>query len=162
MYVNGYLMADIIRHLNNRHIKTVTGGDFNKNSIRNILLNKKYIGIYTYNGNDTYDGIPRIIDNNTFNKVQEIMFKNKKAPARARAKTEYLLTTKLFCGHCKDLMTGYSGTSKTGKLHNYYMCNNARKKLCNKKAVQKDYIENSFRRWSITAGGSARAFCPRR
>ena len=34
------------------------------------------------------------------------MNKNKKAPARARAKVEYLLTTKLFCGHCKEMMTG--------------------------------------------------------
>ena len=142
MYINGSLMADIIRYLNSKNIKTSVGGEFNKNSIRNILLNKKYIGIYTYNGKETIDGIPRIIDDDTFNKVQEIMFKNKKAPARARAKTDYLLTTKLFCGHCKEMMTGYSGTSKTGKLHNYYMCNNARKKLCDKKAVQKDYIEN--------------------
>ena len=142
MYTEGYLMADIIRYLNSKNIKTATGGEFNKNSIRNILLNKRYIGIYTYNGEDTLDGIPRIIDDDTFYKVQEMMVKNKKAPARARAKTEYLLTTKLFCGHCKDMMTGYSGTSKTGKLHNYYMCNNARKKLCNKKAVQKDYIED--------------------
>lgn len=40
------------------------------------------------------------------------------------------------------MMTGYIGTSKTGKLHNYYMCNKARKKMCDKKAIQKDYIEN--------------------
>lgn len=142
MYNSGKIMADIIRYLNQKNIKTGVGGEFNKNSIRNILLNKKYIGIYTYNGVDTKDGIPRIIDDDTFNKTQEIMFKNKKAPARARAKTEYLLTTKLFCGHCKELMTGYSGTSKTGRLHSYYMCNNARKKQCNKKAIQKDYIED--------------------
>lgn len=142
MYNNGSLMADIIRYMNDKNIKTVTGGEFNKNSIRNILLNKKYIGIYTYNGVETIDGIPRIIDDDTFNKTQEIMLKNKKAPARARAKTEYLLTTKLFCGHCKEMMTGHSGTSKTGKLHNYYKCNNATKKLCDKKAVKKDYIEN--------------------
>lgn len=142
MYTNGSLMADIIRYLNERGIKTSIGKEFNKNSIRNILLNKKYIGIYTYNGKDTIDGIPRIIDDDTFNKVQDMMFKNKKAPARARAKTDYLLTTKLFCGHCKEMMTGYSGTSKTGKLHNYYMCTKARKKLCDKKAVQKDYIED--------------------
>ena len=142
MYKSGNLMADIIRYLNQKNIKTSIGGEFNKNSIRNILLNKKYIGIYTYNDIETKDGIPRIIDDETFNKVQEIMFKNKKAPARARAKTEYLLTTKLFCGECKDMMTGYSGTSKTGRLHSYYMCNNARKKQCNKKAVQKDYIED--------------------
>ena len=142
MYNNGDLMADIIRYMNDRNIKTVTGYDFNRSSIRRILLNKKYIGIYTYNGVETPDAIPRIIDDASFNKVHDIMFKNKKAPARARAKTEYLLTTKLFCGHCKESMTGYSGTSKTGKLHNYYMCNNARKKLCDKKSVQKDYIED--------------------
>lgn len=142
MYVNGSLMADIIRYLNSKDVKTSTGGEFNKNSIRKILLNKRYVGIYTYNGKETRDGIPRIIDDETFNKVQDIMFKNKKAPARARAKTDYLLTTKLFCGHCKEMMTGYSGTSKTGRLHNYYMCNNARKKLCDKKAVQKEYIED--------------------
>lgn len=78
MYINGSLMADIIRYLNEKNIKTSVGGEFNKNSIRNILLNKRYIGIYTYNGKETIDGIPRIIDDNTFNKVQEIMFKNKK------------------------------------------------------------------------------------
>lgn len=100
---------------------------------------KDYTDYYDFSDAKHFDGK---IDDDTFNKVQEMMFKNKKAPARARAKTEYLLTTKLFCGHCKDLMTGYSGTSKTGKLHNYYMCNNARKKLCGKKAVQKDYIED--------------------
>lgn len=142
MYLNGKLMADIIRYLNNKKIKTSIGSEFNKNSIRKILLNKKYIGIYTHKGTEIKDGIPRIIDDETFYKVQEIMYKNKKAPARAKAKTSYLLTTKLFCGHCKELMVGHSGTSKTGKLYNYYKCNNAIKKQCDKKAVKKDYIEN--------------------
>ena len=142
MYVNGNLMADIIRYLNEKNIKTSMGGEFNKNSIRKILLNKKYIGIYTYNGIETADGIPRIIDDETFYNVQDMMLKNKKAPARARAKTDYLLTTKLFCGHCKDMMTGYSGTSKTGKLHTYYICNNTKKKICSKKAIKKEYIED--------------------
>lgn len=142
MYTNGDLMADIIRYLNNHNIKTSTGNEFNKNSIRNILINKRYIGTYTYNGIDTANAIPRIIDDETFYKVQDIMLKNKKAPARARAKNEYLLTTKLFCGHCKDMMIGFSGTSKSGKLHNYYTCKNARNKLCDKKNVQKNYIED--------------------
>lgn len=141
MYTNGDLMADIIRYLNNHNIKTSTGNEFNKNSIRNILINKRYIGTYTYNGIDTANAIPRIIDNETFYKVQDIMLKNKKAPARARAKNEYLLTTKLFCGHCKDMMTGFSGTSKTGRLYNYYTCRNAKNKLCDKKNIQKNYIE---------------------
>lgn len=40
------------------------------------------------------------------------------------------------------MMTGVKGTSHTGTDYFYYKCNNAKKKLCDKKAVQKDYIEN--------------------
>jgi uncharacterized Zn finger protein (UPF0148 family) len=69
------------------------------------------------------------------------MEKNKTAPARARAKVEYLLTGKIFCGHCRGPMVGVSGKSGTGKKHSYYSCNKARQKLCDKKNVQKDYIE---------------------
>jgi DNA invertase Pin-like site-specific DNA recombinase len=141
MYIEGNTMADIIRYLNANQLKTAYGNQFNKNSIRTLLLNKKYIGIYEYNGKETKDGIPRIIDDETFERVQEMLIKNKTAPARARAKTEYLLTTKLFCGHCKEMMTGVSGTSKTGKLHTYYCCSNVRKKKCVKKTIQKEIIE---------------------
>ncbi|MDD4406722.1 MAG: recombinase family protein [Bacilli bacterium] len=141
MYTESSTMADIIRYLNNNQLKTAHGNPFNKNSIRRLLLNKKYIGIYEYNGKETKDGIPRIIDYETFERVQEMLIKNKTAPARARAKTEYLLTTKLFCGHCKEMMTGVSGTSGTGKLHTYYCCSNVRKKKCNKKTIQKEIIE---------------------
>lgn len=38
-------------------------------------------------------------------------------------------------------MTGYAGTSKTKIVHHYYKCNNAKKKLCDKKAVKKEKIE---------------------
>ena len=71
------------------------------------------------------------------------MEKNKKAPARAKAKVDYLLTTKLFCGHCKAAMTGVSGTSKTEKKYHYYQCvTNRRDKSCDKKTVNKEYIED--------------------
>lgn len=91
------------------------GVAFNKNSLHTILKNKRYIGVYTYKGKETPGGMPRIISDELFSKVAEIMEKNKKAPARARAKVEYLLTTKLFCGRCKEMMTGYSATGKQGQ-----------------------------------------------
>lgn len=143
MYASGKTVADICQYMNERGIKTSRGNPFNKNSLRKMLQNKRYIGIYTYKGNETPGGVPRIIDDDLFNTVQEIMSKNKKAPARARAKEEYLLTTKLFCGHCKEMMTGYSGTSKTGKVYHYYMCNTVRQKgSCHKKPVSKQWIED--------------------
>lgn len=142
MYASGMTVAQITSELNRLQIKTSTGAEFNKNSLRKMLTNKRYIGIYTYKGTETPGGIPRIVSDELFFKVAEMMEKNKKAPARARAKEEYLLTTKLFCGHCKEMMTGISGTSKTGAIHNYYTCNGRKKKLCDKKNVQKDLIED--------------------
>ena len=52
MYVEGNTMAEIIRYLNANQIKTSQGNEFNKNSIHRIITNKRYIGIYTYNGNE--------------------------------------------------------------------------------------------------------------
>ena len=57
----------------------------------------------------------RCANANLFNKVQEKLAKNKKAPARHKAEESYLLTTKLYCGKCGALMFGESGVSHTGK-----------------------------------------------
>lgn len=143
MYADGATVTEICQYMNAHGVKTSRGNEFNKNSLRKMLVNKRYIGIYTYKGRETPGGIPRIIDDELFAKVQEKMQKNKKAPARARAKEEYLLTTKLFCGYCQEMMTGYSGTGKSGKVHNYYICNGVKRKSgCHKKTVQKQYIED--------------------
>ncbi len=143
MYLNNYTMAEIIRYLNGLGLRTSQGNEFNKNSIRRILTNKKYIGLYSSCGVEIQGGVPQIIENEIFEEVQIMMQKNKKAPARAKAVEEqYLLTTKLFCGHCESAMTGISGTSKTGAIHQYYQCvNNRRKSGCKKKTIKKDEIE---------------------
>ena len=105
-----------------------------------MLTNQRYIGTYLYKGKETPNGMPRIIDDDLFYRVQEIVNRNKRASARATAVTEYLLTTKLFCGHCKEMMIGYSGTGKSGRTYNYYICKTARKKKSDKKVVSKNLI----------------------
>ena len=144
MYIAGSTMAEIIRHLNAHQIKTSRGNQYDKNSIRRILLNKRYCGIYTYKGAEIPGGIPRIIDDATFTEAQILMEKNKKAPARAKAVDEhYLLTTKLFCGYSQSAMTGVSGRSHTGTTYQYYQCVTARRKGgCDKKTAKKAYIED--------------------
>ena len=83
------------------------------------------------------------ITDHMFERVQERMAKNKRAPARKKAEDEYLLTTKLFCGTCGRIMAGESGTSGTGKVkHYYYKCGGAKRHLgCKRKAIKKDWIE---------------------
>ena len=85
----------------------------------------------------------RCANANLFNKVQEKLAKNKKAPARHKAEESYLLTTKLYCGKCSALMFGESGVSHTGKMYTYYKCAAAKKKkTCDKKAVRKQWLED--------------------
>ena len=90
------------------------------------------------------DGIPAIVPQELFDRVQDKMEKNKKAPARHKAEDDYLLTTKLYCGYCGAYLCGESGTSHTGEVHHYYKCVSVKKhrKICHKKAVKKEWIEN--------------------
>lgn len=141
-YAAGETKAEIIRDLQRRKIKTSLGKDFRPNSLSHLLSNKRYIGIYLYNGQETPGGMPRILDDDLFYRVQTLLHKNKAAPARAHGEGEYLLTTKLFCGYCKEMMVGYGGTGKSGRQYHYYNCKNARKKKCQKKIVSKQYIED--------------------
>ncbi len=141
-YASGETVAEMVRDLNSRQVKTAQGKPFNKNSLHRLLRNKRYIGIYTYKDIETPGGMPRIIEDDLFERVQRMLDKNKKAPGRARGKEEYLLTTKLFCGHCREMMTGYGGTSRNGNKYHYYACKNAVKKVCDKKIIQKEKIED--------------------
>jgi len=79
-----------------------------------------------------------------FGRVQERKAKNKRAPARAKAQTEYLLTTKLICGDCNKLMVGESGRSRNGETHYYYKCHNAKRgHSCKKKGMKKAWLERA-------------------
>ena len=113
MRANGTNILDIVKELNSKGYKTIQGKEFKKNSLQQILKNKRYIGTNIYNDEEFPNTIPAIIDKELFDKVQEIIEKNKYAPAMGKAKEEYILTTKLFCGHCKEPMTGTCGTSVT-------------------------------------------------
>ena len=144
MYAEGKTVKQIVDILNEKGIQSRHGNPLSINSVTNILHNRKYIGEYKYRDIIHKNGIPAIVPIELFEKVQKRLAKNKKAPARYKAKEEnYLLTTKLFCGKCGAFMVGESGTSKTGRIYQYYKCVTAKtRKACKKKAVKKDWIED--------------------
>ena len=144
-YADGMRIKDICDSLNKRGIKTSKGAAFNKSSLNTMLRNRKYLGIYMYNGIEVKGGMPQIIDEALFNTVTEKMWENRRLLARARARAEYLLTSKLFCGHCKEAMVGHSSNKITtnGVIYNYYKCKNTigKNKSCHKRLAVKEYIE---------------------
>ena len=142
LYANGETVADICRMFNAKGYRTAKGVEFNRNSFKSMFRNKRYVGVYTYKDIEVEDGVPAIIDKELFETVGRRLSKNAEAPARGKAKVDYLLAGKLFCGHCGGSMNGESGTSKTGAIHNYYTCyTRKRKHACDKKPLKKDWIE---------------------
>lgn len=141
---DGYRIVDIWRNLNEREIKTRTGGPWNRSSFNKILHNERYRGVYMFKDIRIEDGMPRIISDELYFKAQEAlkMKPNPRSSGRRRENGVYLLTGKLFCGECLSLMVGDSGTSKTGTPHFYYKCQKRKRKhACNKANVPRDYIE---------------------
>ena len=141
----GCRIIDIARSLNARGIKTRRGYQWNKSSFNKMLQNERYRGVYLFNDVRIEGGLPRIVSDELYYKVQEAirMKPNPRCMGRRTANGAYLLTGKLFCGQCLAPMRGESGTSKNGKLHFYYKCQSRRTKHnCNKTNVQRDYIEN--------------------
>lgn len=78
MYADGKTITEITTYLNAQGQTTSKGLPFNKNSLRTMLRNKRYIGVYIHKNKEIPDGMPRIISDELFYKVGEIMDKNKK------------------------------------------------------------------------------------
>ena len=142
LYINGKSQRQIVDILNEKGYRTVKGMPFRLGSISGILVNTKYIGLYTFGDVVIENGIPAIIDKEVFYKAQDMLKKNKRESGRMKAPMNYLLTGKLFCGHCGGSMVGESGTSQSGTIYNYYKCLSRKKhKDCTKQTEKKDWIE---------------------
>jgi len=144
-FADGWSYQQMCKDFNDRGLKTSKGEPFNKNSFFTILRNRKYLGFYIYGDVEIPGGMPQIIPDELFSKVAARMELNKKAPGRNRAKAEYLLTQKMYCGYCGEMMIGHSSNkvSKNGVIYNYYRCKDAGgKRPCTKKMIGKDYIED--------------------
>lgn len=137
-FLEARAIVDIMSELNAMGIRRPNGAEFTKNSIRYILENKKYIGTYVFGDQEIPDGIPAIVDKETFARVQKKLSGSR---YRRGVTGDYLLTSKLFCGYCKNGLIGISGKSHTGATHHYYTCSGVKKVGCKKKSVRRDYIE---------------------
>ena len=141
-YAEGQTEKEIIDWLNKQGIRTTKKKPFSKSSLATLLHNEKYIGVYIYGDIRVEDGMPALVDRDTFDRVQELMKINRRAPSHTWTHAEYILTDKLFCGKCGSPMVGESGFSHTGAKHSYYSCVGKRKKkTCDKKPVRQDWIE---------------------
>ena len=123
-FANGKPYMQIVDELNSAGYVTGRNMPFSKNSLRYILRNEKYIGVYRYKDIIDPHGIPPIIDKALFNRVQKELKRRSftKVKKRTDDQVSFLLTGKLFCGYCGEPMTGESARSRNGSYYHYYSC----------------------------------------
>ncbi len=141
-YAKGVSKKEIIGELNARGILNKSGHPLTLSSLQAALRNPKYIGKYIHNGQEVTGGCEALISEDIFNAVQQRLDSVRRAPAAKKARQEYLLSGKAFCGYCGSRLVGESGKSKTGAMYHYYACGKKKKyHKCNKKNEKKDFLE---------------------
>ena len=81
-YDEGATMTEIRDWFNDQGVTNTRGEDMKYNSVEHLLKNRRYLGEFRYRDVIIPDGIPAIVPQDLFDRVQEKMAKNKKAPAR--------------------------------------------------------------------------------
>ena len=122
------------------------GALFNKTTLHNLLTNVIYTGRVRFEGNVCDGEHERIIDDKTFNRVQEQLQRNGRRGGRSvRNNCGGLLKGLVRCGSCGAAMTHtYSRKKKT--LYRYYVCITAHQRgysACETKSVAAPLLEDA-------------------
>jgi len=165
MYSKKYTYNDMAKELNARGYKTKSGNEFSASSFNSILTQRKYIGEYIYNrrvsksltgkynshANKPEDeivripnAVPRIIDDETFNKVQARLNQNKRKVGTYKSKSSYLLSGLIVCGDCGFHYQGNSRKGGSGTIYSSYRCGRKQnhKIGCGNREIEKNKLEN--------------------
>ncbi|WP_160688579.1 recombinase family protein [Clostridium sp. C2-6-12] len=146
LFLKGQGCKTIANILMNEGIYTKRGGNWESNTISNMLKNEVYIGTLVQGKTQTidvtrnktkkydksdwyrkYNNHEAIIESDIFDKVQiEIEKRSQKAKSTyVRHSNKYLFSNLLFCGECGSAMTGKLKKSLKYKVK--YFCNNYEK-----------------------------------
>lgn len=163
MYAGGSSYGNILEWLHGHGFKTKRGKPFGKNSLYDLMKNRRYIG-WSVGGRHRRTGKPRnshapdddgvivvkgvcpvIVDEELFERVQKRMEANRhKNGGRQKAKVPYLLSGYVFCDVCGGAMVGGATTNTKGVRTRYYRCETHMRKgktVCANRAINADELE---------------------
>ncbi len=147
MYIDGHGYGSIATALNASGFRAKRGRPFGKNSIRDLLLNEKFTGVYKFAKGcqwevRTEDAIPQIIDKEIFDMAQDKIKSRVRGP-RLNGDRVYLLTGLMECGECGASYSG--GGYVNGRSQNYYTyacINSGKDRDCTNPKLRKEMIED--------------------
>lgn len=143
-YSEGKSAIAIFTALNKEGYRTRDGHLFNKDSIRKIIKNERYTGVYIYKDMRFPGEIPAIVSHEVWEKAQERLDEHHHTP-KVRCESGFLLAGKCYCGECGSSMPGDSGKSKTGRIYYWYSCRNKKfTQTCDNPRANKLQLEDAI------------------
>ena len=149
-YAKGASYMEICQYLNQSGYRTRRGKAFGKNSLHDLLKNRRYIGTCILGKNQKYtdghrnshredhdgmiiveNGCPAIVSKEVFSAVHDRMKENRHRGGSHTAKYDYLLSGLVYCGYCGSSMSGSRITKKKGNVNVYYRCGTKSRKGIN-------------------------------
>lgn len=129
-----------------RHGRTRGGASFNKTTLHNLLTNDTYTGHIRFEGKLLKGEHERIIDDDTFNRVQEHLQRNgRQGGCSVRNKCVGLLNGLVRCGSCGAGMV-HTYSRKKDTRYRYYVCITAHQRgwnACVTKSVPAPVLEGA-------------------
>jgi len=120
----------IAGRLNEEGYRTRRGGNWSMITIRDILLNRAYLGTYTRFGVRVPGSHPALISPDDFRRVQDRMASRRTSGGQRNVR-QFLLSGLAFCGYCGNKMIGVSrhqtwtrreGGGEGAAEYRYYQC----------------------------------------
>lgn len=160
MYLAGSGYTAIVDELNSRGYRTKRGNKFVRNSLYDLIRNEKYTGAFIYNRTEkpksgrqnrhaykseedvirVENAFPAIITKEEYREVLRRMKENEHKGASNAAVHDYLLSGKVYCGHCGKSMYGET-RPRRGTPYSYYSCNGHKSKICGKHSIRCEKLE---------------------
>lgn len=142
----------IAKELNDMGYFRRKGSEWHGGQVHRVLTNPAYCGKwrYTMGSESVLVNIPRLISDETFNEIHELL-KKRRVGCNRNQKYDYLLIDHLYCGICKRRMTvrtrksvgRYGGKTYGPYFHQHYYCfGRTLKEGCNMGWIRKDRIES--------------------
>ncbi|WP_438448181.1 recombinase family protein [Gorillibacterium sp. sgz5001074] len=163
--LDGMGPLSIAKKLNQLGVATKQGAQWEEKQIRRMLTSETYIGHFVYNrtGRDsstakvsrrpqeewivTEDHHPAIIDQETYDRVQEIVQSRRRDRHGFHGHDRYLLSGLVYCGHCGHKMHGRQRTrprkTMDTRFEMIYSCSGYSKRgVCHFHFINRDDLEN--------------------
>ena len=150
MYLTGNnSLKAIADWLDQKGIKSVTGGKISTSSVDNYLNNPFYIGKFTWNDKAYLGKHEKLIDEATYNRVKEILGDRNQHASRKRIHN-FLLSGFAYCADCGGRFWGEYHKKKNGVEYEHYMCSKCKANTYVKVSLLEKQVERLFQKIKLS------------